>query len=114
MLEVFGDLGYTHAYLDEPGGVTLQFETSVAGDGGRRLEVEGVDIFRLDDAGSSTVSRALAALTVMHARQLAAAPTQVAVGAQRSARAACGLRAVLGVSVRVNCRSTIYWSSPSQ
>ena len=59
VLEVFGELEYTHAYLDDPGGVTLQFETTVAGDDGRRLEVEGVDVFRLDDAGRVT------SLTVM-------------------------------------------------
>ncbi len=59
VLDVFGELVYTHAYLDEPHGVTLQFETSVAGDDGRRLAVEGVDVFRLD-AGGRIVS-----LTVM-------------------------------------------------
>ena len=59
VLEVFGELEYTHAYLDEPGGVTLQFETSVADDDGRRLDVEGVDVFRLDDTGR------IVSLTVM-------------------------------------------------
>lgn len=59
VLEVFGELDYTHAYLDEPGGVTLQFETSVTDDDGRRLDVEGVDVFRLDDAGR------IVSLTVM-------------------------------------------------
>ena len=59
VLEVFGELEYTHAYVDDPGGVTLQFETTVADDNGRLLEVEGVDVFRLDDAGRVT------ALTVM-------------------------------------------------
>ena len=59
VLEVFGELVYTHAYLDEPHGVTLQFETSVLADDRRRLDVEGVDVFRLDDAGR------IAALTVM-------------------------------------------------
>ena len=72
VLQVFGDLEYTHTYLDEPGGVTLQFETTVAGDDGRRLEVEGVDVFRLDDAGR------IASLTVM-LRPLSAA---LAVGAR--------------------------------
>lgn len=59
VLEVFGDLRYTHAYVDEPGGVTLQFETSVTADDGRRLDVEGVDVFRLDEAGR------IVSLTVM-------------------------------------------------
>ena len=58
VLRVFGDLCYTHRYLDAPDGVTLQFETSVEADG-RRLEVEGVDIFRLDQEGR------IASLTVM-------------------------------------------------
>lgn len=72
VLEVFGDLEYTHTYLDEPGGVTLQFATTVTGDDGRRLDVEGVDVFRLDDAGR------IACLTVM-LRPLSAA---MAVGAR--------------------------------
>jgi ketosteroid isomerase-like protein len=57
--EVFGPLEYTHAYLDEPDGVTLEFRTSVTGDDGRRLDVDGVDVFRLDGDGR------IAALTVM-------------------------------------------------
>ena len=72
VLEVFGDIEYTHTYRDEPGGVTLQFETTVTGDDGRRLDVEGVDVFRLDDAGR------IASLTVM-LRPLSAA---MAVGAR--------------------------------
>ena len=59
VLQVFGELRYTHRYLDEPDGVTLQFETSVQNSEGRRLEVEGVDIFRLDADGR------IASLTVM-------------------------------------------------
>ena len=59
VLEVFGELRYTHSYLDEPDGVTLQFETSVEAADGRRLEVEGVDVFRLDADGR------IASLTVM-------------------------------------------------
>jgi hypothetical protein len=50
----------THTHLSgEPNGVTLQFETSVDADDGRRLEVEGVDVFRLDSEGR------IASLTVM-------------------------------------------------
>ena len=59
VIEVFGELRYTHRYLDEPDGVTLQFETSVEADEGRRLDVEGVDVFRLDPDGR------IASLTVM-------------------------------------------------
>jgi ketosteroid isomerase-like protein len=59
VLEVFGELRYTHRYLDEPDGVTLQFETTVEAADGRRLDVEGVDVFRLDADGR------IASLTVM-------------------------------------------------
>ena len=72
VLEVFGDLEYTHAYVDEPDGVTLQFETGVTADDGRRLAVEGVDVFRLDATGR------VVSLTVM-LRPLSAAQ---AVGAR--------------------------------
>ena len=72
VLEVFGELVYTHAYLDGSRGVTLQFETSVAGDDGRPLAVEGVDVFRLDEAGrvvSLTVMlRPLSAVQAVGAR----------------------------------------------
>jgi ketosteroid isomerase-like protein len=57
--EVFGTLEYTHTYLDEPDGVTLEFRTSVAAEDGRRLDVDGVDVFRLDGEGR------IASLTVM-------------------------------------------------
>jgi hypothetical protein len=59
VLEVFGELEYTHVYVEEPHGVTLQFETSVPAEDGRRLDVEGVDVFGLDEAGR------IASLTVM-------------------------------------------------
>ena len=79
VLEVFGELEYTNTYLEEPHGVTLRFVTSVTGDDTRRLEVEGVDVFRLDDDGRA------AALTVL-LRPLTAAQ---AVGARM--REALGL-----------------------
>jgi hypothetical protein len=72
VLEVFGELDYTHTYVEEPNGVTLLFETTVIADDGRRLEVEGVDVFDLDDDGR------IATLTVM-LRPLSAAQ---AVGAR--------------------------------
>ena len=59
VLEVFGELEYTHAYVEDPHGVTLQFETTVLADDGRRLEVEGVDVFGFDEEGR------IASLTVM-------------------------------------------------
>ena len=57
--EVLADLEYVSGYLDEPNGVTLQFRAGVAGDSGKRLDVEGVDVFRLDDEGR------IVSLTVM-------------------------------------------------
>ena len=72
VMEVFGELEYTHAYVEEPRGVTLQFETSALADDGRRLDVEGVDVFGLDEEGR------IASLTVM-LRPLSAA---LAVGAR--------------------------------
>jgi hypothetical protein len=72
VLEVFGELEYTHVYVEEPHGVTLQFEASVPADDGRRLDVEGVDLFGLDEAGR------IVSLTVM-LRPLSAA---LAVGAR--------------------------------
>jgi hypothetical protein len=72
VIEVFGELDYTHTYVEEPNGVTLLFETTVIADDGRRLEVEGVDVFGLDDDGR------IATLTVM-LRPLSAAQ---AVGAR--------------------------------
>jgi hypothetical protein len=59
VLEVFGELEYTHIYVEEPHGVTLQFEASVPADDGRRLDVEGVDVFGLDEEGR------IVSLTVM-------------------------------------------------
>ena len=52
--------------------MTLQFETSVLADDGRRLDVEGVDVVGLDEEGG------IASLTVM-LRPLSAAQ---AVGAR--------------------------------
>lgn len=72
VLEVFGRLDYTHEYVDEPHGVVLQFEATVAADDGRRLEVEGVDIFRLDAAGRietmTVMLRPLSAVEAVAAR----------------------------------------------
>lgn len=48
--EVFGELVYTGVYTSDEGGVVMQFETTVQGPD-RRFQLEGVDIFRLDDEG---------------------------------------------------------------
>jgi ketosteroid isomerase-like protein len=47
---VFGGLEYTAVYTSGDGGVVMQFQTSVAGPD-RLLQLEGVDIFRLDAEG---------------------------------------------------------------
>lgn len=72
VIEVLGPLEYTHTYLDEPDGVTLQFRTTVAGDDGRRLDVEGVDVLRLGRDGRAVsltvLLRPLTALQAVAAR----------------------------------------------
>ncbi|MCO6450666.1 MAG: nuclear transport factor 2 family protein [Caldilineales bacterium] len=50
VIEVFGELNYTHAYTNDEGGVVLQFETSVDAPD-KTMLVEGVDIFQLNEAG---------------------------------------------------------------
>ncbi len=61
VIEVFGDLAYTHHYHNDQGGVVMQFQTSVeAADGsGRRLTLEGVDIFQLNERGQVQEMRVL-------------------------------------------------------
>lgn len=49
VLEVFGELSYTGIY-SAGGGVVMQFETTVER-ADRTLQLEGVDIFQLDDQG---------------------------------------------------------------
>lgn len=49
--DVFGPLVYEHTYLDGEDGATLQFRTTVAGDDGRPLDVEGVDVLRVGRDG---------------------------------------------------------------
>ncbi len=72
VLEVLGELEYTHVYVEEPHGVTLQSVSSVQADDGRRLDVEGVDVFGLDHEGrveSLTVMlRPLSAVQAVGAR----------------------------------------------
>lgn len=50
VMDVFGPFSYTDTWTSEQGGVVLGFATSVEAEG-RTLEVEGVDVFRLDEAG---------------------------------------------------------------
>ena len=50
VLQVFGPLTYTNVWSNERGGVVMQFATTVPGLD-KRLEIEGVDIFQLDEAG---------------------------------------------------------------
>ena len=50
VLEVFGPFRYTDTWTSGAGSVVLGFSTSVDA-GGRTLELEGVDVFHLDDGG---------------------------------------------------------------
>lgn len=50
VMQVFGPLTYTNVWTNERGGVVMQFATTVPGPD-KRLEIEGVDIFQLDEAG---------------------------------------------------------------
>ena len=50
VIEVFGELTYTHVYNNGAGGIVMQFETSVDAPG-KTLQVEGVDIFQLNEKG---------------------------------------------------------------
>ena len=52
VVRVFGPLTYTNCWVNEDGGVVMQFSTTVPSpDGEKRLEIEGVDIFQLDEQG---------------------------------------------------------------
>ena len=60
VVQVFGPLTYTNWWANDSGGVVMQFATTVpAPDGDRRLEIEGVDIFQLDEAGKITELRVM-------------------------------------------------------
>jgi hypothetical protein len=50
VMQVFGPLTYTNVWSNERGGVVMQFATTVPGPD-KRLEIEGVDIFQLDEQG---------------------------------------------------------------
>ena len=50
VMQVFGPLTYINVWSNDRGGVVMQFATTVPGPD-KRLEIEGVDIFQLDEAG---------------------------------------------------------------
>jgi hypothetical protein len=58
VMDVFGDLVYTDVFTNETGGVVMQFATTVW-EGERRLDVEGVDVFQLDDDGVAIEMRVM-------------------------------------------------------
>lgn len=72
VIEVFGDFAYVGAWHSDDG-VVLRFATSVERDG-RVLEVDGVDVFRLDAEGRavelSVMVRPLSALQALSAAML--------------------------------------------
>lgn len=58
VMQVFGPLTYTNVWSNERGGVVMQFATTVPGPD-KRLEIEGVDIFQLNEAGQITELRVM-------------------------------------------------------
>ena len=58
VMQVFGALTYTNIWSNERGGVVMQFATTVPGSD-KRLEIEGVDIFQLDEQGQITEMRVM-------------------------------------------------------
>ena len=58
VVQVFGPLTYTNVWSNERGGVVMQFATTVPGPD-KRLEIEGVDIFQLDEQGQITELRVM-------------------------------------------------------
>jgi ketosteroid isomerase-like protein len=72
VVEVLEPLRYTGVYEDGANGVVLRFTAHVAADDGRRLDVEGVDVFALDDDGRirelTVMLRPLSALQAVGAR----------------------------------------------
>lgn len=60
VVQVFGPLTYSNWWANDAGGVVMQFATTVAApDGDKRLDIEGVDIFQLDEAGQITEFRVM-------------------------------------------------------
>ncbi|HSN77407.1 MAG TPA: nuclear transport factor 2 family protein [Anaerolineae bacterium] len=58
VMQVFGPLTYTNVWSNDRGGVVMQFATTVPS-GDKRLEIEGVDIFQLDEQGRVTELRVM-------------------------------------------------------
>lgn len=58
VMQVFGPLSYTNTWTNDRGGVVMQFATTVPGPD-KRLEIEGVDIFQLDEQGQITELRVM-------------------------------------------------------
>ncbi len=50
VIEVFGELTYTDTFANESGGVVMHFQTSI-NTPEKTMQIEGVDIFQLDDSG---------------------------------------------------------------
>ena len=58
VMQVFGPLTYTNVWSNDHGGVVMQFATTVPGPD-KRLDIEGVDIFQLDEQGQITELRVM-------------------------------------------------------
>ena len=60
VVQVFDPLIYTNWWANDSGGVVMQFATTVPSpDSEKRLEIEGVDIFQLDETGKITEMRVM-------------------------------------------------------
>jgi ketosteroid isomerase-like protein len=81
VMDVFGGLVYTNVFVNENGGVVMQFSTTVP-EGERRLDVEGVDVFQLDDAGLAIELRVM--LRPLRAAQAVAAAMEERLRAPQS------------------------------
>lgn len=58
VMQVFSPLTYTNVWSNDRGGVVMQFAATVPGPD-KRLEIEGVDIFQLDEQGQITELRVM-------------------------------------------------------
>ncbi|MEZ4769346.1 MAG: nuclear transport factor 2 family protein [Caldilineales bacterium] len=84
VVQVFGPLTYTNWWANDNGGVVMQFATTVASpDGDKRLEIEGVDIFQLDEAGKISELRVM--IRPLRGLQAVAAGMEVLIAQSRQA-----------------------------
>jgi hypothetical protein len=81
VMQVFGPLTYTNVWSNDHGGVVMQFATTVPGPD-KRLEIEGVDIFQLDEQGRVTEMRVM--IRPLRGLQALAAAMERLMGGERN------------------------------